>query len=109
MKNLFDAKDAQASLPEVTESILHGESFRLERIISCGHATAPGAWYDQEWDEWVAVLQGEGTIAYADGRCVDIRRGEWEFIASHTRHRVVRTSSDPPCIWLALHVGPPGS
>lgn len=73
----------------------------LERIISHGHSTPEGEWHDQERDEWVLVLQGEGRVAYPDGKEVTLRQGDSLFLPKRARHRVSYTSS--PCIWLAVH------
>lgn len=76
-------------------------NFRVERIISHGHTTPAGQWYDQEQDEWVMVLQGEAALAYADGSEIRLVAGEHLFLPRHCKHRVSFTSS--PCIWLAVH------
>jgi hypothetical protein len=33
--------------------LLRRPDLRLERIVSTGHVTPPGEWYDQADDEWV--------------------------------------------------------
>ena len=77
----------------------------IERIVSVGHASPPGFWYDQEWDEWVKVLQGEACLELGDGRTVELAAGEHLLIPRGLRHRVERTSQDPSCLWLAVHWG----
>lgn len=101
-RNLFDLP---SPLPaeEVFEALIPDRGVRIERIISSGQATPEGTWYDQVRDEWVALLQGEATLRYEDGRIVDMRAGDWVLIPAHERHCVERTSQDPPCIWLAVH------
>ena len=84
------------------ESFLQGQGgLVVERIISYGHITPEGEWYDQEWDEWVAVLEGEARLSYENGKEVFLGRGDHIFIRRRVRHRVAYTSS--PCIWLAIH------
>lgn len=78
-----------------------GEGLRVERIVSYGHVTPEGVWYDQDWDEWVAVLEGSAVLRFADGSETTLNRGEHVLLPRHVKHRVVFTSS--PCIWLALH------
>jgi cupin 2 domain-containing protein len=90
---------------EVFEAIVKRDRVLIERIISTGQTTAPGEWYDQERDEWVILLQGEAQLAYDDGSTIDLRVGDYVLIPAHQRHRVAYTSSDPPCIWLAVHFG----
>ena len=88
-----------------------GESFdilfaragtRIERIVSHGHASPPGFWYDQAQAEWVIVVQGEAVLAFADGERREMRAGDWVTIAPHRRHRV--ESTGPATVWLAVHV-----
>ncbi|HPC75674.1 MAG: cupin domain-containing protein [Thermovirgaceae bacterium] len=100
--NLFFVPEA---LPdgEVFEDLLAGPSVRIERILSSGQATPPGTWLDQDDDEWVALLQGEATLEYEDSSRVDLRAGDWLFIPARRVHRVASTSSDPACLWLAVH------
>jgi len=86
--------------------LLHEQpgTVRIERIVSRGHTTPEGQWYDQDADEWVALLQGEASIAYADGTTAKLAAGDWICLPAHCRHRVASTSSEPPAIWLAVHV-----
>jgi cupin 2 domain-containing protein len=43
--NLFEA--IPGSLPdELFETLIETPSFKLERIVSAGHATPPGEWYN---------------------------------------------------------------
>lgn len=95
-----------AELPaaEVCELLLQRPGIRVERILSTGQASPPGFWYDQTEDEWVAVLQGEGVLQWEDGRLTELRSGDWLLIPARQKHRVERTSVDPPCIWLAVFV-----
>ena len=86
---------------EFFETFLKGPgSLRVERIISHGHTTPDGQWYDQDQDEWVMVLEGNAKIGYPDGSEVSLQKGDHCLLPKHTRHRVVATSS--PCIWLAM-------
>jgi len=79
---------------------------RIERIVSTGQATPPGEWYDQAGDEWVVLLAGRATLLFGSGDRLDLLPGDWLLIPAHARHRVEATSSDPPCVWLALHLPP---
>lgn len=75
---------------------------RVERIVSTGHASPPGFWYDQPEAEWVAVLQGAARIAFDDGTELSLGPGDHIFIPPHRRHRVAWTSPDEPTVWLAV-------
>jgi cupin 2 domain-containing protein len=102
--NLFDSPSVSSDR-EQFETLFRGKDILIERILSVGHATAEGEWYDQERDEWAAVLQGEAILAYEDGRSLHLGPGDHVLIPAHTRHRVEWTSRDPVCIWLAVHAG----
>lgn len=94
-----------AELPsELFETLLSGNSFRLERIVSLGHVTPPGEWYDQDEDEWVLLVSGAARLRFegeSDAR--DLRPGDHFLIPAHSRHRVEWTTPDMPTVWLALH------
>lgn len=74
---------------------------RIERIVSHGDVSPAGEWYDQQDDEWVLVLEGEGELEFANpSELVLLGEGDWIFIPAHRRHRVVRTAD--PTVWLAV-------
>ena len=102
MTNIFNLPP---SLPnkELFESLVSAENILIERIVSTGQSTPSGEWYDQDKDEWVILLQGEAVLAYADGSQIKLLAGDYLFIPAHQKHRVEYTSSEPPCIWLAVH------
>jgi cupin 2 domain-containing protein len=102
-RNLF-TQDTEQQDTEHFDRLLQGGGVRLERILSTGQVTPSGRWYDQDTDEWVALLQGEAELAFSDGPSVRLVAGDHLFIPAHRRHRVTYTSSEPPCVWLALHV-----
>lgn len=91
-------------MPEERIDLLaRGDALRIERIVSKGHVSPPDFWYDQDLDEWVALLQGEAEIRFAGGRVRSLKAGDSLFLPAGLRHRVDRTSHDPPCVWLAVH------
>ena len=73
----------------------------IERIVSS--ATPEQVLYDQPQDEWVVLLQGQARLWVAGVERV-LGPGDYLFIPAHTPHRVLETSADPPCVWLAVHV-----
>lgn len=87
---------------EYAELLLSGANWRLERIISRGHISKEGFWYEQTEDEWVMVLQGAGEICWADESKTMLKAGDGVLIPKNCRHRVSMTTSEPECIWLAL-------
>ena len=44
--------------------ILRHDGVRIERIVSRGHASPEGFWYDQNDNEWVAVLAGSAALRF---------------------------------------------
>ena len=88
---------------EISEPLAGGGGVLLERIVSSGQATPAGEWLVGERDEWVVLLQGEAELVYEDGARVLLGPGDYVLIPAGERHRVERTQTDPPCIWLAVH------
>ena len=63
-ENIFAHIPAQ--LPEeFIEEIASRGQVRIERILSRGHCSAEGFWYDQSWDEWVLLVQGAAGMDVA--------------------------------------------
>ena len=101
--NLFSLSNVTAhdDSRELFEAVLTGgDGLVVERIVSNGQTTPEGQWYDQDRDEWVAVLEGEARLGYDDGREITLRRGDHVFLPQHVKHRVTYTSR--PCVWLAI-------
>jgi cupin 2 domain-containing protein len=103
--NLHDVRGCSGER-ECCETLLERPGARIERIVSTGQATPPGEWYDQGGDEWVALLSGRATLSFERGGRLELAPGDWLLIPAHARHRVEATSTDPPCVWLAVHLPP---
>lgn len=88
---------------ELFEKIIENENFVLERIISEGHASPPGFWYDQDKNEFVLLIRGSAQLLYDDGTKHDLNSGDYLIIPAHQKHRVEKTSHTEKTIWLALH------
>ena len=102
MKNLFTESPDSPSA-EIFEILAQGKQCRVERIISRGHSSPEGFWYDQEEAEWVVVLQGNATLVLeGDADPIPMSPGDHLFIPAHRRHRVDGTSLTEPTIWLAV-------
>ena len=101
--NLFTT--TAATLPEERfESLVETNAFKLERIVSTGHATPAGQWYDQERDEWIVLLSGTAGLLFEDEpEPVRLLPGDYILIPAHRRHRVEWPDGAAPTIWLALH------
>lgn len=91
---------------EVLEDLLARAGVRIERIVSHGHASPEGFWYDQDDDEWVVVIDGEAELQIeGEPEPRRLARGDWVHLPAHCRHRVTRTAEGQPTVWLAVHVG----
>lgn len=92
---------------EQTELILDEPGVRIERIISMGHASPDGFWYDQDEDEWVLLLSGEARLRFEEEpEARSMVAGDYLFIPAHRRHRVDWTSDSEPTLWLAVFQKP---
>ncbi len=105
LKNLF--QDIPSSLPtELIETIAGSDSVRIERIISQGQTSAPDAWYDQDTDEFVLLLQGRARLQFAENDVVlTLKPGDYLSIPAHQRHRVDWTDPEHDTVWLTVHHG----
>jgi cupin 2 domain-containing protein len=102
--NLHDGIPAQHAGEHITE-LLASPNVRIERIVSRGHAGAPGEWYDQDCAEWVMLASGSaGLLFEGEYQPRRLRAGDYVHIPAHRRHRVVWTDAREPTIWLAVHV-----
>jgi cupin 2 domain-containing protein len=101
-KNIFtcpETGDAQ----ELFDVIATMVDARIEKIITWKPYSCPGKWYDQDKDEWVILLRGNAQIEIGDQGLIELSSGDYIFLPAHCLHRVTRTSTDPGCIWLAVH------
>ncbi len=88
---------------EIFEVLKESSNIKIERIVSKGNITPDNKWYNQDTDEWVILIQGNAKIEYSDSTIIELVAGEHLFIPKHTLHRVIQTSSNPECIWIAVH------
>ncbi len=84
--------------------MVDGDRVRIERIVSLGHETPAGTWYDQETHEWVVLLSGRARLRFDDPpEIVVLAPGDHVHIPAHRRHRVEWTDPAEPSVWLAVH------
>ncbi|MYK25847.1 MAG: cupin domain-containing protein [Dehalococcoidia bacterium] len=96
--------DLPDDLPEeLVETLAESGSVRIERVVSTGHASPEGFWYDQPDLEFVLVVKGRARLEFDDGGSLELEPGRWFDIPAHRRHRVAWTSPDEPTVWLAIH------
>ena len=91
---------------EFMEQIGGRGNVRIERIVSRGHSSPPGFWFDQDQEEWVLLLKGAAAIRFeAPAHVIELKEGAYLSIPAHTRHRVEWTQRDTETVWLAIHLG----
>ncbi len=101
-QNLF--ADVPAELPEERfQTLLNTPDLRIERIVSMGHTSPEGFWYDQETAEWVLLLKGSARLRFEGQEPIELQPGAFLNIPAHRRHRVEWTAPEEPTVWLAIH------
>jgi cupin 2 domain-containing protein len=103
MGSLFEGIPGE--LPEeLIETLCSTDGVKIERIVSKGHATPEGFWYDQDCNEFVLVVQGRAGLKFeGETGPVILTAGDYVNIGSHVRHRVEWTDPARETIWLAVH------
>lgn len=100
--NIF-SKMTKETPHEIFEEIVRWNRGRIERIVSRGHATPEGEWYDQEQAEWVLLLKGRAKLTFEGGQTIELNPGDHLKIPSRSRHRVAWTDPAEETLWLAVH------
>lgn len=90
---------------ELIENLFEAPGVRVERIVSRGHASPPGFWYDQDETELVLLVSGAAALELAGGERVEMAPGDWVLLPAGLRHRVAETAPDGETLWLAVFVG----
>lgn len=98
MTNLFTHNTNNLS-SELFDTLLQTNKVHIEKITS--HGQVSHTWYEQDRDEWVVLIEGEGHLLFEDGHEVHLQKGEHIYIEKMKKHKVIYTSS--PSIWLAIH------
>jgi len=96
--------DLPPPLPaEAVNLLARGTAARIERIVSHGHGSPPGFWYDQPENEWVLVVQGEALLRFeTDDPRLHLTACCYVNIAAHERHRLEWTQPGIDTVWLAV-------
>ena len=104
-RNLFENIPADLADEEVID-LLNLPSVRVERIVSRGHVTPEGEWYDQDHGEWVMVVKGAARLTIAgEPEDREMGPGNYVYLAPHVRHRVSWTDPGVETVWLAVFAG----
>jgi cupin 2 domain-containing protein len=91
---------------EALEVLAEASDIRIERIVSRGHASPAGMWYDQPQTEFVVLIAGEAHLEFeGEAHPRELRAGDFLTIPAHCRHRVAWTTLETPTVWLAVHYG----
>lgn len=106
--NLFE--EIPAELPQELVDVLAEGAGKvwIVRLVSRGHASPDGFWYDEEESEWVVLLRGSAVISHEEAstgevRAIEMKPGDWLHIPPHCRHRVESTAPEEDTVWLAVH------
>lgn len=103
ISNLFGAIPS-ALQDELIQVLAESGNVRIERIVSDGHTTEPGEWYDQAWDEWVLLASGSAVVLFENNSVPAVLNpGDHLLIPAHCRHRVEQTDSGGKTVWVAVH------
>lgn len=102
LANLF--KNIPSKLKdELVDILLEGRDVKVERIVSMGHASMPGFWYDQDLCEFVILLKGSaGLLLEGQEQLIIMHPGDYFNIPAHQKHRVEWTNPDEQTVWLAV-------
>jgi len=92
---------------EAIDTLLQGDGIRVERIVSYGHASPDGFWYDQDDAEWILVVSGRARLTVeSEAGDRELGPGDSLFLPAHGRHRVAWTQPGERTVWLAIFVDP---
>ncbi len=103
LENLLD--HLPVHLPEELVDVLaETATVRIERIVSRGHSSPEGFWYDQDQPEWCLVLQGAARLRFeGQDTPLSLKPGDCVNIPAHHKHRVEWTSGTEPTVWLCVY------
>ncbi len=92
---------------EIFETLAGSDRVGIERIVSCGHSSPEGFWYDQDRTEFVLVVQGSAGLRFENHEQeVVLNPGDWVEIPAHAKHRVEWTEFGRKTVWLAVFYDP---
>lgn len=89
---------------ELFRTLAESDHVRIEQIVSRGHASPEGFWYDQPQHEFVLLLKGAARLRFAgEDSSAELKPGDCLTIPARCRHRVEWTQPDEATVWLAVH------
>lgn len=91
---------------EALDILYYSRNARVERIVSQGHISPEGFWYNQSEDEFVILVEGNAKLKFKfkdeDEEEIILNTGDSLLIPAYTKHRVTYTSTNPQCIWICV-------
>ena len=99
-ENIF-AQIAEAGEEEQFDLLFKSPNCRIDRIVSSGHSSPKGFWYDQENDEFILLIQGEATLEFED-RKVTLKKAQR--ISFQHRHQILTALFSAPLDVLPMTV-----
>lgn len=100
---MFDDMPPTAAETEAIDVLVETENVRIERIVSRGQASPEDFWYDQDRNEWVALLSGKAALLLdGEPEAVVLDPGDHIVIPAHRKHRVLWTDRERDTVWLAV-------
>jgi cupin 2 domain-containing protein len=96
--NFFNISTPFEGTENITELLQHG-NVTINRIVS--NRLNSGAWYDQEEDEWLVLLEGTALLLIGSEE-KRLKTGDTLFIPAHQLHKVISTSENT--LWLTVHM-----
>jgi cupin 2 domain-containing protein len=86
---------------ELVRRLVGVRNLVVEEIV--GGRLEAAAEYEQEQDEWVALLAGRAVLEVG-GEEIELAPGDWLFLPAGLRH--VLREAEPGSQWLAVHLHP---
>ena len=101
--NLFSVEGRRGG-DERIDMLVENSRVNVERIVSMGHASPAGFWYDDPRAEWVVLLSVAAVLEFEENATrLDMRAGDYVLIEPHCRHRVAWTHDELQTVWLAIY------
>ncbi|OFX70998.1 MAG: hypothetical protein A2X12_06605 [Bacteroidetes bacterium GWE2_29_8] len=103
MSNIFDIEGIDVSKEEFFLKLFDSDNIIIEKIVSQGQVTKEGEYMQQDFAEWVILLEGEANLDIEQRGELFLKKGDYVYIEPKQRHRILYTSVEPKCLWLAFH------
>lgn len=97
-----DSANTQENTDILLRSMLSGlkSEFWIERIVSNGYSSPDNFWYDQDFNEWCLLVEGNADLLLETQEIISLTKGDSYLFPAHCKHRVDKVSVD--AIWLTV-------